>query len=54
MDQAVRNFKKAFLRALKIVLLIYRDAKVNVDDNGLVLLPSKPHVLPYTKQADLW
>jgi hypothetical protein len=45
-EQAARNFKKQFLPALKMVLTIYPDAQVELADNGLVLLPSPPHVVP--------
>lgn len=44
--QAVRDFKKAFLRALKLVLAVYPQARVEVGDTGLVLLPSPTHVSP--------
>lgn len=45
-EDAVRNFKKAFLRALKLVLVVYPHANVEADEKGLVLLPSRPHVAP--------
>jgi hypothetical protein len=45
-DQGLRNFKKAFLRELKRVRLIYPTARVIEVDNGLQLLPSPPHVSP--------
>jgi hypothetical protein len=45
-DQAVRDFKKAFLKALKLVLAVYPQARVEVSAAGVVLLPSRPHVLP--------
>lgn len=44
--QAVRDFRKAFLRALKVVFVVYPQAKVEFHERGLVLLPSRPHVLP--------
>ncbi|MGY4831848.1 replication protein RepA (plasmid) [Sphaerotilaceae bacterium SBD11-9] len=44
--QAVRDFKKAFLRALRLVLVVYPQAKLEINENGLVLLPSRPHVAP--------
>ena len=53
-EQAVRDFKKAFLRALKLVLVVYPQAAVEVSETGLVLLPSPPHVLPKTIQAALF
>ncbi|EEF21789.1 conserved hypothetical protein [Ricinus communis] len=43
-DQAARDFKKGFLKALKLVQLVYPSARVLLVDNGLVLLPSPPHV----------
>jgi hypothetical protein len=47
LGQAVRDFRKAFLRALKLVQIVYPQMKVNTDNpNGLVLLPSRSHVLP--------
>ncbi len=49
MGQAVRDFRKAFLRALKIVFVVYPQAKVELHERGLVLLPSRPHVLPAGK-----
>lgn len=45
-NQAVRNFKKQFLQALQLVQAIYPEAKVEINDNGLVLLPSRPHIPP--------
>ena len=54
MEQAVRDFKKAFLRALKLVLVVYPQAGVEINPNGLVLLPSRPHVLPSKQQQDLF
>ena len=43
-DQAVRNFRKQFLRALSLVIPLYPQAKVDLVDVGLVLSPSPPHV----------
>ncbi len=45
-DQAVRDFKKAFLKALKAVAVVYPQAQVDVKDNGLVLIPSPTHIQP--------
>lgn len=53
-EQAVRDFKKAFLRALKTVLVVYPQAGVEVSDSGLLLLPSRPHVLPGNAQQALF
>ena len=42
--QAVLDFKRNFLKALKLVQIVYPEAKVEVNDMGLVLLPSTTHV----------
>ena len=47
--RAVLDFKKAFLKALKAVLIVYPRANIEVVDKGLVLLPSPPHVLKQTE-----
>lgn len=49
--QAVRDFKKAFLRALSVVAVVYPQAKLEINETGLVLLPSRPHV---PKQPELF
>ena len=49
-DQASRDFKKGFLKALKAVQIVYPLARLKVEDNGLVLLPSPPHVAPVRKK----
>jgi hypothetical protein len=43
-DQARRDFKRAFLSALQTVLIVYPKANLEVRDNGLVLSPSPTHV----------
>lgn len=53
-QQARRDFKKAFLRALKAVLVVYPEAQIEVTDNGLVLLPSRPHIPPAGAQPELF
>lgn len=53
-SQATRNFKKQFLKALKMVLVVYPQANVEISENGFVLLPSRPHILPATKQTSLF
>jgi hypothetical protein len=53
-EQAVRDFRKAFLKALKTVLVVYPQAEVEINENGLVLLPSRPHVLPNKSQPELF
>lgn len=42
--RAVLDFKRNFLQALETVLVIYPQAKVRVEDNGIILCPSPPHV----------
>lgn len=49
--QNVRSFRKAFLTALKVVREIYPQANLEVHENGLVLLPSRPHI---PKQPELF
>jgi hypothetical protein len=45
LGQATRDFRKAFLRALKLVKLVYPNVKVSMDNpTGPVLLPSRSHV----------
>lgn len=40
----LRQFKAAFLRELKKVLLVYPDARVNDGETGLLLSPSPSHI----------
>ena len=43
-EQGLRDFRRAFLRELKHVLVIYPKAKVSDGKTGLVLYPSPTHV----------
>jgi len=43
-DQGLRDFKRAFLRELKHVQIIYPAARVSDSPNGLVLYPSPTHI----------
>ena len=52
--QAVRDFKRDLLKALKVVQLVYPEAQLRVVDNGLVLLPSNPHVPKIAGQQKLF
>jgi len=45
-EQGTRDFKRAFLRSLKDVSLIYPEAKFDDSADGLILYPSKTHI-PY-------
>lgn len=40
------NFRARFLDNLKLALAVYPDAKVEVEDGGLILHPSRPPVSP--------
>lgn len=48
-SQAERDFRKAFLKALNTVKLVYPQAQFDVKDNGLVLIPSPTHIQPVGK-----
>lgn len=45
-NQAIRNFRKAFLGAMQLVLGVYPALKVELHDDGISLLPSPSHVAP--------
>lgn len=47
--QAARDFKRNFLQALKLVQEVYPGANVGIENNGLVLIPSSPHI-PKSKE----
>ena len=40
----LRRFRRFFIDSLKRVQLVYPEAKLKVADNGVVLLPSRPHL----------
>lgn len=42
--QGLRDFKRAFLRELKKVCVIYSEANTDIDRNSLILKPSKTHI----------
>ena len=44
--QGERDFKANFKKQLRNVLAVYRDAKMDVRQDVLMLLPSPPHILP--------
>lgn len=46
-----RMFRRFFSDSLKRVLVVYPEAKLNVTANGILLLPSKPHVARLTAPA---
>jgi len=49
--QGKRDFKKAFIRELKKVHVLYTDPKLTTNSEYLILEPSKPHIKPTKK---LW
>jgi hypothetical protein len=42
--QGLRDFKREFLKSLHIVTVMYKDANVEVQEEGIVLKPSRSHV----------
>lgn len=42
--QSVLDFKKNFLRALKLVHTVYPEARLTYNDSGLILMPSPTHI----------
>jgi hypothetical protein len=42
----LRYFRRFFGDSLKRVLQVYPEARVNLSEKGLLLLPSKPHIEP--------
>lgn len=47
-----RQFKAAFLKQLRSVLVLYPKCKVSEDDSGLILKPSPPHITLLNKPVD--
>jgi hypothetical protein len=45
------HFKPTFLENLKLALAVYRHAKVELDDRGVILHPSRAPVAPRTVVA---
>lgn len=45
--RAVFNFRRDFLKNLQLVQIVYPDARIDTTDTGLILLPSRPHVLAH-------
>lgn len=42
--ERLRDFRRGFIRALKQALAVYPDANVTLDEEGLILKPSRPAV----------
>jgi len=47
--ERIRDFKKNFLNQLRKVNLVYPEASLDIDSNGLTLQPSKPHIPSISK-----
>jgi hypothetical protein len=45
------NFRTRFIDSLKLALAVYREAKVEVEDRGLILHPSPPPVQAKARSA---
>lgn len=43
-NEAVKGFKKGFLKNLQLVHIVYPEAKFEINKRGLVLLPSRTHI----------
>lgn len=54
--QAVLDFKRNFLKALKLVQTVYPEARLSYNESGLVLMPSPTHIasLPGERQPGLF
>ena len=50
-QRAVLDFKRAFIKALKAVQIVYPRANVQLADTVIILIPSPPHV---PRQPDLF
>lgn len=53
-DRAVLDWKKGFLKALKMVRVVYPNARFEITDKGFALLPSPTHVPRQVLQGDLF
>ena len=52
-DQGLRDFKREFLKALHVVRVVYQEANVEIQEEGIVLNPSRSHVKSSKKRSDL-
>lgn len=43
-SQGLRDFKREFLKALYIVTVMYKEANVEIQEDGIVLKPSRSHI----------
>lgn len=51
--QGIRDFKRQFLKSLRIVTAIYHEANVDVQEEGVVLKPSRSHVKSRDKRGEM-
>lgn len=51
--RAVLDFKRNFLKALSLVKVVYPDARTEVAEHGLILLPSKPSITPIAARSQI-
>lgn len=51
--QGLRGFKKQFLKALDIVTVMYTCAKVEAQDEGILLKPSQPHIKAKQRKREI-
>jgi len=42
----IDNFRTKFTENLRLAMAVYPDAKVQTEDRGLILIPSRPPVAP--------
>lgn len=52
-SQAVRDFKKAFLTNMQMVLGVYPSLRIEIDEKGVILTPGRTHV-QIVKQSSLF
>jgi hypothetical protein len=51
-SQGLRDFKREFLKSLYIVTVMYQEANVDIQEDGIVLKPSRAHVVKkFNKEA---
>jgi hypothetical protein len=50
-DQGVRDFKRAFIRQMRRVHYLYQEARIDANDDGLVLQPSATHIPPMQQRS---
>ncbi|MBX3709479.1 MAG: pirin [Gammaproteobacteria bacterium] len=51
--QGLRDFKREFLRSLRIVTVMYKEANIEIQDEGIVLKKSRTHILSKKNRGDL-